>query len=135
MPRPGLRRPWRRRSARYSQNKEKPMSSLSQEFMQYLAPVLPEAIMLITALLVLLFDLVIGKEGKVLLGWLSVAGIAMAASISLETVGVSQSVFSGTFLVDPFSTFFKFVIYIACGLGILLSINYLKVEKIHRGEY
>ncbi len=111
------------------------MSSLSQEFMQYLAPVLPEAVMLIAALLVLLFDLVIGKEGKVLLGWLSVAGIAIAASISLETTGVSQSVFSGTFLVDPFSTFFKFVFYSACGLGILLSINYLKVEKIHRGEY
>jgi NADH-quinone oxidoreductase subunit N len=111
------------------------MSSLSQEFMQYLAPVLPEAVMLIAALLVLLFDLVIGKEGKALLGWLSVAGIAIAASISLETTGVSQSVFSGTFLVDPFSTFFKFVFYIACGLGILLSINYLKVEKIHRGEY
>jgi NADH-quinone oxidoreductase subunit N len=111
------------------------MSSLSQEFMQSLAPVLPEAIMIITALLVLLFDLVIGKEGKVLLGWLSVAGIAIAAANSYEAMGISESVFNGTFLVDPFSTYFKFVFYIACGLGILLSINYLKVEKIQRGEY
>ncbi|HUI46585.1 MAG TPA: NADH-quinone oxidoreductase subunit N [Nitrospirota bacterium] len=111
------------------------MFSLSQEFMQSLAPVLPEAVVLITALLVLLFDLFIEKEGKALLGWLSVAGIAIAAVVTYQSMGLHEDVFSGTFLVDPFSTFFKFVFYIACGLGILVSINYLKVENIHRGEY
>jgi len=111
------------------------MFSLSQEFMQSLAPVLPEAIVLITALLVLLFDLFIEKEGKALLGWLSVGGIAIAAVVTYHSMGLNEAVFSGTFLVDPFSTFFKFVFYIACGLGILVSINYLKVEDIHRGEY
>ena len=43
--------------------------------------------------------------------------------------------FGGTFHLDAFSTFFKFVFYMACGLGILMSINYLKIEDIHRGEY
>ena len=50
-------------------------------------------------------------------------------------MGPGGSFFGGTFLLDPFSTFFKFVFYIACGLGILLSMNYLKIEDIHRGEY
>jgi NADH-quinone oxidoreductase subunit N len=50
-------------------------------------------------------------------------------------MGTTGTFFAGTFSLDPFSVFFKFVFYIACGLGILLSINYLKVEDIRRGEY
>jgi NADH-quinone oxidoreductase subunit N len=39
------------------------------------------------------------------------------------------------YLLDPYSTFFKFLLYIAAAFVILLSINYLKIEKINIGEY
>jgi NADH-quinone oxidoreductase subunit N len=39
------------------------------------------------------------------------------------------------YLLDPYSTFFKFLLYIAAALVILLSMNYLKVDKINIGEY
>ena len=67
---------------------------------------------------------------------MSLAGIGVAAFVTYKLVGDGvRDYFSGAFLLDPFSAFFKFVFFIACGLGILLSINYLKIEDINRGEY
>jgi len=111
------------------------MSSLYQQFQQIILPVLPEVVVVIVALLVLILDFFIGKEQKSILGWFSLAGIIIAAYVSGGLMSMSGSFFDGTFLLDPFSTYFKFVFYIACGLGILVSINYLKIEEINRGEY
>jgi len=98
-------------------------------------PILPETIVIITALFVLLFDFFIEKDRKSTLGWFSVLGVVCAAIATYKLMGVNVVFFGGTFNLDAFSTFFKFVFYIACGLGILVSINYLKIEDIHRGEY
>jgi NADH-quinone oxidoreductase subunit N len=106
-----------------------------QAFLQQIAPVLPEAVVVATALLVLVFDLFIEKDRKFTLGWFSLFGILCAAFATYNLMGVSGAFFEGAFQLDPFSTFFKFVFYTACGLGILLSIDYLKVEDICRGEY
>src|SRR5271169_1953842 len=111
------------------------MSTLYQQFLQTLLPILPETVVITTALLVLVFDLFIEEDRKATLGWFSVIGIVGAAIATYKLMGVNAVFFSGTFHLDAFSTFFKFVFYIACGLGILVSINYLKIEKIHRGEY
>jgi NADH-quinone oxidoreductase subunit N len=50
-------------------------------------------------------------------------------------MGLGGSFFGGTFLLDPFSAYFKLAFYTACGLGILISMKYLDIEDIHRGEY
>jgi NADH-quinone oxidoreductase subunit N len=106
-----------------------------QQFQQIVLPILPELVMIVAALLVLVLDFFVEKEHKNYLGWLSLGGIVIAAYVSSGFMTMSGSFFDGTFLVDPFSTYFKFVFYIACGLGILVSINYLKIEEINRGEY
>lgn len=111
------------------------MPSMYQQFLQTLTPILPEMIMIFAGLLVLLVDLFIKKEHTARLGWAGLLGVVGAAVATYRLMGINGSFFAGTVLLDPFSTFFKFVFYIACGLGILLSINYLKVEDIHRGEY
>src|SRR3990172_9139568 len=111
------------------------MPSMSQQFRQIIFPILPEFIVITVALSVLILDFFIGKERKAILGWFSLGGILIAAYVSSELMTTSGSFFDGTFLLDPFSTYFKFVFYIACGLGILVSINYLKIEEINRGEY
>ncbi len=111
------------------------MSSMSQLFMQSITPILPETIVITTALLVLLVDLFIKKERTAWLGWGSLIGLAAAAFATYQLADSHGAFFAGTVLLDPFSAFFKFVFYIACGLGILLSINYLKVEDIQQGEY
>ncbi len=113
------------------------MSILLQQFMQSLIPIYPEAVVITVALMVLILDFFIDKESKAFLGWFSLAGIAVAAfaTFRLMGTGASGAFFSGTFNLDPFSIFFKFVFFIACGLGILVSINYLKSQDIQRGEY
>lgn len=111
------------------------MPSLYQQFQQIILPILPEVVVITAALLVLILDFFVGKEQKSILGWFSLAGIVIAAYVSGGLMSMSGSFFDGTFLLDPFSTYFKFVFYIACSLGILVSINYLKIEEINRGEY
>jgi NADH-quinone oxidoreductase subunit N len=111
------------------------MPSTFQEFLQSIIPIYPEIIVLAVGLLILVLDFFVDKESKSFLGWLSLAGIVIAAVATYRLMGTSGVFFGETFYLDPFSTFFKFVFYIACGLGILLSINYLKMEDIHRGEY
>jgi NADH-quinone oxidoreductase subunit N len=113
------------------------MSILLQQFMQSLTPIYPEAVVIAVALMVLILDFFVDKDSKALLGWFSLAGIVIAAfaTFRLMGAGASGTFFSGTFNLDPFSIFFKFVFFIACGLGILVSINYLKSQDIHRGEY
>jgi NADH-quinone oxidoreductase subunit N len=111
------------------------MPSTYQQFQQIILPILPELIVVTVALAVLILDFFIEKEHKALLGWFSLGGIIVAAYVSAQLMTISGSFFDGTFLLDPFSTYFKFVFYVACGLGILVSINYLKIEDINRGEY
>jgi NADH-quinone oxidoreductase subunit N len=116
------------------------MPSTFQEFLQSIIPIYPEIIVLTVALMVLVLDFFIDKASKEFLGWLSLAGIGIAAAATYKLMVVNSGVltgsfFGGTFLLDPFSTFFKFVFYMACGLGILVSISYLKIEDVHRGEY
>jgi NADH-quinone oxidoreductase subunit N len=111
------------------------MPSMFQEFARSIMPINAEVIVVTTALMVLIFDFFLDKESKQYLGWFSLFGIIFAALATYKLMGANGAFFGGTFLLDPFSTFFKFVFYIACGLGILISINYLKIEDIHRGEY
>jgi NADH-quinone oxidoreductase subunit N len=111
------------------------MPSTFQQFLQSVVPLHPEIIMLTVALLVLVFDFFVDKESNNYLGWFSLAGVVIAAAATYRLMGASGVFFGGTFYLDPFSTYFKFLFYAACGLGILLSINYLKIEDIHRGEY
>jgi NADH-quinone oxidoreductase subunit N len=113
------------------------MSILLKQFMQSLMPIYPEAVVITVALMVLVLDFFLEKKEKSLLGWFSLVGICIAAfaTFRLMGAGVNGTFFSGTFFLDPFSIFFKFVFFIACGLGILVSINYLKSQDIHRGEY
>jgi NADH-quinone oxidoreductase subunit N len=106
-----------------------------QQFQQTVLPILPELVVIVVALSVLVLDFFVEKERKAILGWYSLGGIIIAAYASTKLMNLNGVFFNGTFLLDPFSTYFKFVFYSACGLGILVSINYLKIEDIHRGEY
>jgi len=111
------------------------MSSMYQQAMQTMVPIAPEIVLVTVGLMVLVLDFIVPKEQKNILGWFSLLGLAGAAVATYKMMGINLMFFSGTFHLDPFSTFFKFVFYTACGLGILLSINYLKIEDIRRGEY
>ena len=98
--------------------------------------VLPELIVAGFACLVLLIEAFISKSSKRdILPITALIGVAIAASFTVNSMWDDRAVMGGTFLVDSYSNFFKLILYIASALTILLSINYLKQERINVGEY
>jgi NADH-quinone oxidoreductase subunit N len=49
--------------------------------------------------------------------------------------GAPRSAFSGQYLSDPFALFFKIVFLVSAALILLMSIGYLKVEGVDKGEF
>ncbi len=111
------------------------MISSVQEFIVQLRPLYPELAVIGAAIAVLVLDLFIDRKHTAVLGWLGLAGIAGAAVLTMRLGGMQGAFFGMTFVLDPFAAFFKLLFYLACALGILLSLKYLDLEQIHRGEY
>ena len=111
------------------------MTTPVQGFIKQLLPIYPEFVVIVIALTVLVLDFLVEKRYKAVLGWYSLVGIGIAAVMTMKISGVHGAFFGGTILLDPFATYFKLAFFLACGLGILISMKYLEVEDIHRGEY
>ncbi len=96
---------------------------------------MPEIIVLSGACLLILLDLVLDRNQKHIIAYLSLLVILVAAAGTWLIAGNSENILSGMFVIDGYSTFFKMTFYLATFLAILLSINYIKVEGVERGEY
>ena len=96
----------------------------------------PEIILTLTAIAVVLLDLV--ARDKRILAWLSVAGVVVAgaAAIWLWTSDASGSSYSGVVITDLFGTFFKLVVLGGTLLALLFSPAYVdrRLSRFH-GEY
>ena len=95
----------------------------------------PELIVIVGACVLLLFTPVLGRRFGPLLFWSSLATVIAAAAATFMLAGEPRPVYSGMFVVDDFSVFFKAVFYLATGLCVLMSPRYLEEEDIARGEY
>jgi NADH-quinone oxidoreductase subunit N len=95
-----------------------------------LGPMMPEIAMLCLALFALIIDLVTKKKEIV-----AIIGILSAGFVGYLLAGSSGEVFSGMFISDNYSLFFKVIFLISLCLSILLSIRYIKIEKVNFGEY
>jgi NADH-quinone oxidoreductase subunit N len=84
---------------------------------------IPEIIVLLTALLVLLLDLVV--DDKPALGWFSLVGVGLA--------GVWNYLLRG--MPDGYSSFFNLIFLVAAGLSILMALGYLGLNGLQKGEY
>ncbi len=105
-------------------------------WIQHILAILPEILIASGACAILLFDLFIPVGRKHELAYLVALPTLLAAGIASSwLIHASFNAFGGMFLLDPFSTFFKFMLYAAGVLTILLSPRYLDLERIHLGEY
>lgn len=103
--------------------------------MENVIALLPEMIVVAFACLVLLFDLLLPKGRKEPLAWFSLAGVVLAGWATINLQGRTLLVFADTFVVDPYSNFFKLLFYAIVVLTILISRAYLQQDRIHLGEY
>ncbi|CAN5143761.1 NADH-quinone oxidoreductase subunit N [soil metagenome] len=102
-----------------------------------LGPVLPELILVGTAIAAMLFDALRPSRDQRLMATLSMAGIAAAAgaSVWLWSREGPASVLGGMVAADRFAVFFRLVILGVAALAVLLSQHYLERSGDARGEY
>jgi NADH-quinone oxidoreductase subunit N len=100
-----------------------------------LTAILPELIVVLTACLVLGLDPITPPASKKGLAWLSVVALALCFGITYSQMGGRLTAFSDLVVIDPYASFWKLLLYLVSGLTIILSMAYLKVERIHLGEY
>jgi len=97
--------------------------------------ILPIAILIVLACVLLLVDLFIPKTRK---GWtalLAAFSLALTMGVSLSQAYQSLTGFGGMIVLDGFSLFLN-VLFLASGLlGIALAYDYLKRMGLERGEY
>jgi len=97
--------------------------------------IIPELIVAAVALIVLVWDFVFPRGNKNKLAYFSLLGLAIAMIYSFSLLGESKVIFSQLMVVDYFAVVFKLIFLTIAALVVLISVSYLKVEQINRGEY
>lgn len=97
--------------------------------------ILPEILLVAYACAILVIETFIPKGQRDVMAYASLTGLGLAAYATLRVLWVEVPAFSGLYILDPYSNFFKILLYIAAAMTILLSMNYIRQEKIHIGEY
>ena len=100
-----------------------------------LITILPELIVVSAACLLLVLDPITPSHRKDLLAWMSVAALAVCFMVTAGGMGDRVSAFSDLVVVDGYASFWKLLLYVVSGMTILLSIGYLKEERIDLAEF
>ena len=110
------------------------MSFLNLNFM-YIKPIAPELIITCIALILMLLDLIVRRKEVIAL--VGIIGTTLALYLTFKVYGLAgpQTVFNGMFVLDGYSSFFKFIFYINAILTICISLKYMEIEKAAYGEY
>ena len=100
----------------------------------------PEVLLSIFALAILMLDFMLEKRDKYLNAVAALIGLGFAAAQlgmfwPILKGGGHFEGFSGSFTLDTFAIYLKFLIVIATSLVVLISVKYLEIEGAHYGEY
>lgn len=100
-----------------------------------LVVILPEMLIVGMACLLLVLDPVTPAGKKGLLAWMSLGIVVVCSVVTMSGFGERVMAFSDLVVVDSYAVFWKMLLYLVSGLTILLSMGYLKEEKIQLAEY
>ncbi len=100
-----------------------------------LLPALPEIVLAVGAMALLMLGAFRGEHTAVTVNWLAIALLVAAGAITLWLPGGTLTTFGGSFIVDPFARFLKLLALTGSAGAILMSFDYLAVEKQQRFEY
>ncbi len=97
--------------------------------------IVPELILIGTALIVILLDLVVKRKETV--AFVGILGTLLSAyyNFRLMNLGWSGATFQNMFIFDGYASFFKVIFYITIILTIFISLKYMKIEGASLGEY
>src|SRR5512136_1076412 len=103
--------------------------------LQDLMPLLPELVLACGAMLMLMVGVTIGERSSAFVNsWCVIVLVAVGAA--LAWVPPSPHVmFGGSFLVDDYARFLKILTLVGSGGALVLSLDYLTLEKQQKFEY
>jgi NADH-quinone oxidoreductase subunit N len=101
----------------------------------------PEVILTVFACAALVLDVMLPRDRKRIIAWVSLAGVlcsiaslGMVYSQVIKNEGARTGFFN-MIVLDNYAAVFKLMFLVGAGLSILLSVKYLDVEGEQRGEY
>jgi NADH-quinone oxidoreductase subunit N len=97
--------------------------------------VAPEIVVLITALLVMVVDMAIGREQKGRLAWIALVGVVAAGFLSYYLWDGSDPALHDMLAADGYALFLNLAIVVAAALAILFSLEYTGRAGLAQGEY
>jgi NADH-quinone oxidoreductase subunit N len=100
-----------------------------------LMPALPEIVLALGAMALLMYGAFRGEGTAAIANWLAIALLVVAGVIVIALPSGTLMTFGGSFIVDPFGRFLKLLALAGSACAILMSIDYLAVEKQQRFEY
>ena len=102
-----------------------------------LGALLPALVIVVTAVVVLLLDLLPPRNTKDHLGVVALAGVAAALFVTvwLWWRGIETRAFRDMVVLDAFALFFAVVIGYAAAFALLISIDYIQRHGVQAGEY
>jgi len=111
----------------------------SIELTQSLKNFLPELTLTITLAVVIITDLIFGKKIRNIGAYISIFGLLVTGYFTIKQYGGSYQIFRGMFVVDPYSTFFKFIFILSAFVVIIFSMQSLELRSTSArkrlGEY
>ena len=100
-----------------------------------LVVILPELIVVGAACLLLALAPITPSTKKDWLAWMSVATLVVCFIVTMNGMGERVYAFSELVVVDGYASFWKLLLYVVSGMIVLLSIGYLKEERIDLAEF
>jgi len=97
--------------------------------------ILPELVLTAGALVVLIADVLLPRERRSALSWVTLAAIGATLASLLPFTSTHVEVAHGLLAVDRFALFFKIVFLVAAAITVLMSVRYLAIEGASPGEY
>lgn len=95
----------------------------------------PALIVSISAIVILLAELVTPRERKRWLGFVSIVGLLLAAYAAAGLWDTNATAFRGMIAADNFGLFLTVTILIGAAISVLLSIDFVHTRNVAHGEY
>src|SRR5215510_4144198 len=100
-----------------------------------LLPVLPELVLAVGAMGLLMLGAFRGERSTPAVNWLAILLLVVAGLLIVWLPAGKLTAFGGSFVVDDFARFLKLLALTGSATAILMSLDYLKVERQQRFEY
>jgi NADH-quinone oxidoreductase subunit N len=95
----------------------------------------PEIFLSLAAMALLLLGVFRGDGSTRAVAWAAIAALVVAFLLLSGGAGTPRTAFAGMFVVDRFAVFAKALVLLGSGLALVISLGYIRQERMERIEY